>query len=195
MVQTAPQERDLIKITVNIDTNRNYLPSMDIPLSPSGIIGGTSNSSSLPLLEIAFDSYKLFSISKALNEVKSHHGRFGLKTIKKLFKLHVTNLPFTLYNIQHWKTYFENLQMPESYLIRIVDDTTGNNIQLTENQWNGNRLISTISHSFDRGKTQTIDLKFDRNNAFQVDSMYFVHCLGVHNIEGVKQLQVSKFLK
>lgn len=63
-------------------------------------------------------------------------------------------------------------------------------IQIATQKWNEHRLISTIGHSFDGGKTLTTDLKLDRNYAHQVGSMYFFHSLGYRNIQGAKQLRV-----
>ncbi|CAF5185037.1 unnamed protein product, partial [Rotaria magnacalcarata] len=129
--------------------------------------------------------------SQALGKIGSHNGLFGLETIKKSFRLQIGNAPLTVYNVQHWKTHFENIQLPESYSIRIVNDVNGNSVQLATNKWNENRLISTISHSFDGGKTQTTNLKLDQNYAYQVGSIYFLHSLGYRNVQGVKQLQNS----
>jgi hypothetical protein len=144
-----------------------------------------------PIFRIQLGSYILISLSQALGKIGSHNGLFGLETVKKSYKLQIGDAPLTVYNVQHWKTHLENIQLPESYSIRIVNDANGNSVQLATNKWNENRLISTISHSFDGGKTQTTDLKLDRNYAYQVGSIYFLHSLGYRNVQGVKQLRVS----
>ncbi|CAF5008514.1 unnamed protein product, partial [Rotaria magnacalcarata] len=144
-------------------------------------------------IKLAFDSEanNISLISQALGKIGSRNGLFGLETVKKSFRLQIGNAPLTVYNVQQWKTHLENIQLPESYSIRIVNDANGNSVQLATNKWNENRLISTISHSFDGGKTQTTDLKLDRNYAYQVVSIYFLHSLGYRNVQGVKQLQNS----
>ncbi|CAM4848883.1 unnamed protein product [Rotaria magnacalcarata] len=144
-----------------------------------------------PIFRIQLDSYILISVSQALGKIGSRNGLFGLETVKKSFRLQIGNAPLTVYNVQQWKTHLENIQLPESYSIRIVNDANGNSVQLATNKWNENRLISTISHSFDGGKTQTTDLKLDRNYAYQVGSIYFLHSQGYRNVQAVKQLRNS----
>ncbi|CAM4792685.1 unnamed protein product [Rotaria magnacalcarata] len=189
--ETYPQQRDYVKITTEIERICRYMPSLRNVNRPSYDIDDESAKSQEPIFRIQLDSYILISVSQALGKIGSHNGLFGLETIKKSFRLQIGNAPLTVYNVQHWKTHFENIQLPESYSIRIVNDANGNSVQLATNKWNENRLISTISHSFDGGKTQTTDLKLDRNYAYQVGSIYFLHSLGYRNVQGVKQLQNS----
>ncbi|CAF4270554.1 unnamed protein product [Rotaria magnacalcarata] len=142
-------------------------------------------------LKNQLDSYILISVSQALGKIGPRNGLFGLETVKKSFRLQIGNAPLTVYNVQQWKTHFENIQLPESYSIRSGNDANGNSVQLATNKWNENRLISTISHSLDGGKTQTTDLKLDRNYAYQVGSIYFLHSQGYRNVQAVKQLRNS----
>jgi hypothetical protein len=186
-----PQQRDYVKITVEFEGIRRYVPSLRNVNRPSYDIDDESLKSQEPLFRIQLDSYILISVSQALGKIGSHNGLFGLETVKKSYKLLIGDAPLTVYNVQHWKTHLENIQLPESYSIRIVNDPNGNSVQLATNKWNENRLISTISHSFDGGKTQTTDLKLDRNYAYQVGSIYFLHSLGYRNVQAVKQLRVS----
>ena len=187
--QTSPQQRDLVSITLNRAKIRPYLPSLRNQNRPSHDIDQTFIKSQKPLVEIAFDSNILISLSQALDKVASHNGLYGLDTIKKAFRLQIGDAPLTIYNIQHWKTHEENSHLPESYSIRVVNNANANLIQFTTYKWNEVRLVSKISHSFDGGKTLTTDLKLDRNYAHQVGSLYFFHSIGSRNIEGAKQLR------
>ncbi|CAF4404044.1 unnamed protein product, partial [Rotaria magnacalcarata] len=81
-----------------------------------------------PIFRIQLDSYILI-------------GLFGLETVKKSYRLQIGNAPLTVYNVQQWKTHLENIQLPESYSIRSVNDANGNSVQLAPNKWNENRLI------------------------------------------------------
>jgi hypothetical protein len=192
--QTSPQQRNLITISIDRARIRPYLPSLRNQDRPSHDIDEASTKSQKPLVEIAFDSHIFLSLSQALDKLGSHNGLYGLDTIKKAFKIQIGDAPLTVYNTQHWKTHREESELPESYSVRIVNNANGNIVQLTTNKWNENRLVSKISHSFDGGKTLTTDLKIDRDYAHQVGSVYFFDSLGYRNIQGVKQLQVRKFL-
>ena len=141
---------------------------------------------------MAFDSHVFLSLSQALDKLGSHNGLYGLDTIKKSFKLQIGDASFTVYNIQHWKTHREAIQLPESYFIRIVNNKNGNFVQLSTNKWNEVFLMSTFSHSFDGGRNLTTDLAIARNYQDQVGSFYFYHSVGYRNIQGVKQLRVRK---
>ncbi|CAF3221829.1 unnamed protein product [Rotaria sp. Silwood2] len=187
--QTSPQQRNLVSITVNRAKIRPYLPSLRNQNRPSHDIDHTFVKSQKPLVEIAFDSNILISLSQALDKIASHNGLYGLETIKKAFRLQIGDAPLTIYNVQHWKTHEENSQLPESYSVRIVNNANANLIQFTTYKWNEVRLVSKLSHSFDGGKTLTTDLKLDRNYAHQVGSIYFFHSLGYRNIEGAKQVR------
>ncbi|CAF4585559.1 unnamed protein product, partial [Rotaria socialis] len=191
LCEIYPQKRDYVKITVEVERIRRYIPSLRNVNRPSYDIDDESPKSQEPLFRIQLDSYILISVSQALGKIGSHNGLFGLETVKKSYKLQIGDAPLTIYNVQHWKTHLENIQLPESYSIRIVNDANGNSVQLATNKWNENRLISTISHSFDGGKTQITDLELDRNYAYQVGSIYFLHSLGYRNVQAVKQLRVS----
>jgi len=190
--QTSPQSRNIAKITIDRAQIRPYLPSLRNQNRPSHDIDEPLSKSQKPLVEIAFDSHILVSLSQALDKLGSHNGLYGLDTIKKAFKLQVADTSFTVYNIQHWKTHQENSELPESYSVRLVNNANGNIIQLATYKWNEDRLISKLSHSFDGGKTLTTDLKVDRNYGHKVGSVYFFHSLGYRNIQGVKQFQVRK---
>ncbi|CAF1498906.1 unnamed protein product [Rotaria sp. Silwood1] len=187
--QTSPQQRDLVSITVDRARIRPYLPSLRNQNRPSYDIDQTFMRSQKPLVEIAFDSNILISLSQALDKIASHNGLYGLDTIKKSFRLQIGDAPLTIYNIQHWKTHEEDSHLPESYSIRVVNNANANFIQATTYKWNEVRLVAKISHSFDGGKTLTTDMKLDRNYAHQVGSVYFFHSLGYRNIPGVKQLR------
>ncbi|CAF0741101.1 unnamed protein product [Adineta steineri] len=187
--QTQPQQRNLATLTVDRARIRSYLPSLRNQNRPSHDIDEAGSTSKKPLVELAFDSHTIISLSQALDKLGSHNGLYGLDTVKKSFKLQIGDAPLTIYNIQHWKTHREHSQLPESYSIRVVNNANGNFIQATTNKWNEDRLIAKISHSFDGGKTTTTDLKVDRNYGHQVGSIYFFHSLGYRNIEGSRQLR------
>ena len=187
--QTSPQARNLLSLTIDRAQIRPYLPSLRNQNRPSHDIDQILSKSSKPLVELALDSHILVALSQALNKLGSHNGRFGLETIKKVFKLQIGDALLTVYNTQHWKTHREHSQLPESYAIRIVNDLNGNFVQLSTNKWNEQRLVAKISHSFDGGKTLVNDLKLDRNYAYQVGSIYFFHSQGYRNIETAKQLR------
>lgn len=191
--QTQPQQKNLLTITIDRAQIRPYLPSLRNQNRPSLDIDEPLKRSQKPLVEIAFDSHTLFSLSQALDKVGSHNGIFGLDTIKKAYKLQIGDAPMTLYNIQHWKTHEENTKLPESYSIRVVNNKNGNQLVVTTYKWNENRLVSEIAHSFDGGKSLTTDLKLDRDYAHQVGSVYFFNSLGYRNVQGVKELRVKTF--
>ncbi|CAF2836650.1 unnamed protein product, partial [Rotaria sp. Silwood2] len=178
LTQTYPQQRNFATITIDRARIHRYL-------------------SSLQLFEIAFDSYVLLLLSQAVGKIGSHNGRYDLDTIKKVFQLHIGDAPLRVYNTQHWKTHLENVELPESYSLRIINNVNGNMIQLATNRWNENRLVSTISHSFDDGKTVTTDFKLDRAYAHQVGSVYFFYSLGYRIVQGVKQLRnfIRQFIR
>ncbi|CAF1418431.1 unnamed protein product [Rotaria magnacalcarata] len=62
-------------------------------------------------LKIQLDSYALISASQVLGKIGSHNGLFGLETVKKSYKLQIGDAPLTVYDVQHWKTYLENIQV------------------------------------------------------------------------------------
>lgn len=189
--QTAPQPRNLVTITIDRARIRPYLPSLRNQDRPSQDIDETTRPSGKPLVEIALDSHTLLSLSEPLYKIGSHNGLYGLDTIKKAFKLQIGKTPLTVYNVQHWKTHREDSEIPESYVVRLVNNANGNLVQVATNKWNEYRLISEIGHSFDGGKTMTTDFKLDRNYAHQVGMMYFFNSLGYRNIQGVRELRVS----
>ncbi|CAF4678543.1 unnamed protein product, partial [Rotaria magnacalcarata] len=49
--------------------------------------------------------------SQVLGKIGSHNGLFGLETVKKSYKLQIGDAPLTVYDVQHWKTYLENIQV------------------------------------------------------------------------------------
>ena len=192
LTQTYPQQRNLAKITIDRARIRRYGLSLRNRNRPSLDIDEPLSTSQRPIFEIAFDSYTFVSLSQALKKAGAHNGLYGLDTIKKLFKLQIGDVPYTVYNIQHWKTHREDFELPESYSLSLVNDVTGNVLQLVTTRWNEHRLISRFSHSFDGGKILTTDLKLDRDYAHQVGSVYFFHSLGYRNGQGLKQFRVSK---
>ncbi|CAF0940658.1 unnamed protein product [Rotaria sordida] len=189
LTQTAPQQRDVAMMTIDRARIRRYLPSLRNQDRPSYDIDAPLLTSHRPLFEISFDSFVLLSLSQAVRKLGSHNGRYGLDTIKKVYKLQVGDAPLTVYNVQHWKTHREDIELPESYFLRVVNNVNGNMIQFATNRWNENRLVSTISHSFDGGKTLTTDMKLERDYGHQVGSLYFFYSLGYRNVQGVKQLR------
>ena len=193
--QTAPQQRDLLKITVDRARIRPYLPSLRNQNRPSVDIDEPSSTSKTPLVEIALDSHVLLSLSQALDKLGSHNGLYGLDTIKKSFRLQIGDAPVTVYNTQHWKTHGEDSQLPESYAIRVINNANGNFLQIATQKWDETRFISRVSHSFDGGKTATTDLKLERNYAVEVGSVYFFKSLGYRNVQGMKQLRVRSLLR
>ncbi|UJR31139.1 hypothetical protein I4U23_018646 [Adineta vaga] len=187
--QTQPQQRNIATITIDRAQIRPYLPSLRNQNRPSHDIDEALSKSRKPLVEIAFDSHIFLSLSQALDKLGSHNGFYGLDTVKKAFKLQIGDAPFTIYNIQHWKTHREHSHLPESYSIRLVNNANGNLVQVTTNKWNEDRLVSKISHSFDGGKTLTTDMKLDRNYGHQVGSVYFFHSIGYRNIQAARELR------
>ncbi|CAF0806671.1 unnamed protein product [Adineta ricciae] len=187
--QTAPQQRNIVTLTIDRPRIRNYLPSLRNQDRPSHDIDEPLSSSRKPLVELAFDSHIFLSLSQALDKLGSHNGLYGLDTIKKSFKLQIGDAPVTIYNTQHWKTHREHSKLPESYSLRIVNDANGNFVQVTTNKWNEDRLITKVSHSFDGGRTLTTDLKLNRNYGYPVGSLFFFHSVGYRNPDGGKQLR------
>ncbi|CAF2073113.1 unnamed protein product [Rotaria magnacalcarata] len=49
--------------------------------------------------------------SQVLGKIGSHNGLFGLETVKKSYKLQIGDASLTVYDVQHWKTYLENIQV------------------------------------------------------------------------------------
>ncbi|CAF5200387.1 unnamed protein product [Rotaria magnacalcarata] len=128
-----------------------------------------------PIFRIQLDSYILI-------------GLFGLETVKKSYRLQIGNAPLTVYNVQQWKTHFENIHSPESYSIRIVNDANGNSVQLATNKWNENRLISTISHSFDGGYRNVQGVKQLQNSTRQFIREHLIKDLNKTNLAEFIQL-------
>ena len=189
--QTSPQSRNLATLTIDRARIRPYLPSLRNLDRPDNDIAEPLSRSGKPLIELAFDTHIFLSLSQALDKLGSHNGLYGLDTIKKAFKLQIGDAPLTLYNIQHWKTHREEAELPESYVVRIINNANGNIVEVATNKWNENRLVSTVRHSFDGGRTITTDFKVDRNYAHQVGAVYFFDSLGYRNVQGVKQLRVK----
>jgi hypothetical protein len=191
--QVSPQQRNLVSIVIDRAQIRPYLPSLRNQNRPSVDIDQPLTTSKRPIVELALDSNIVLSLSQALDKLGSHNGRFGLETVKKAFRLQIGDAPLTIYNTQHWKTHGDKSQLPESYVIRMINNANGNLVQVSTQKWDETRLISKISHSFDGGKTLTTDLKLDRNYAVEVGSLFFFSSAGTRNIQGMKQLRVSTF--
>lgn len=189
LTQTEPQQRNILSVVIDRARIRPYLPSLRNQNRPSADIDEPLTPSKKPIVQIAFDKNNFLSLSQALDKLGSHNGLYGLETVKKVFKLQIGDAPVTVYNVQHWKTHGENSQLPESYSIRVVNNANGNIVQLSTQRWDETRQITEISHSFDGGKTLTSDLKLDRNYAYPVGSVFFLHSFGSRNIEGMKQLR------
>jgi hypothetical protein len=190
LTQTSPQQRDILLVNVDQAAINPYLPSARNPNRPALEIDQPVTKSSKPLVEVRFGSQVFLSLSQVLERFGAYNGRYGLSTVKKMFRLQIADAPVTIYNTQHWKTHGESTELPESYVIRFVNNANGNIVQISSQKWDETRAITKISHSYDGGKTLTTALKVDQDYAVPVGKLFFYKVLGSRNIQGLEQLSV-----
>ncbi|CAF0993491.1 unnamed protein product, partial [Didymodactylos carnosus] len=188
--QTQPQQRNLLTVTLDRKTLRRYLPNLrsrnipdlDIDQEPQTKIAN------IPLFEIVVDPAVVVRLSQATEKFGAHHGK-GLDIIKKRFNLELGEKSLSLYNTQHWKTHFDDISFPESYILRLYNNENKNFIQLSAKKWDETHYINEIGHSIDGSKTLTTDLSLDRDYAHKVGMLYFFHSKGIRNPTTAKELR------